>query len=525
MRYNRDFRPDREYLTVKWPAGTALRHITKGRDIGRTFQEKRENYREILTRLDAEHWFTILAWDKSSPEEWLEAAEHLVEAAPPDPTQLTEVLEADEGPRLFGEPMRQRREPSVIGLLDRRADSMAAVAKCDPKMIRDFPAACRRFQIACRLSLCLAKWDRPYGVPECRRRLHEYRDFASNRLWQPYTPELYGDVSRLFTEGIDAGDEEFIDSYIAWMTNLKPEPSSLTIGLDVFQPLSRAPDSMKLMRLGKKLFRAGSPWMPMQSQLGPRWDRLLTSPLIVVPTFRGHVRSQLQDTKPFGEATVDPDSLTLKVRFAGGQRSEEISAAFGRGEPPPNPQPVRFCDFVAWRLSHLQGAPQFEVWWSEAKRDTALEAMSEFLKRWGPAFRASGPPVEPFGSPSHIAQFRLPKPVKPAEAEPPTEADVKAGRAIFSLRKEGAEVRVVPLPTWPQPARWKTLTDFPVQTLGPPDSVTGNPTRVKSFDQEGVIWQAEEVLVEGEWRRFYGFVGRHVVAKVPAAEIELGERK
>ena len=57
-----------------------------------------------------------------------------------------------------------------------------------------------------------------------------------------------------------------------------------------------------------------------------------------------------------------------------------------------------------------------------------------------------------------------------------------------------------------------------MQTLGPVDPATAKLTRVKAFDQEGEIWQAEEALVEGVWRRYYGFVGRHVVAGVPAEE-------
>ncbi len=45
----------------------------------------------------------------------------------------------------------------------------------------------------------------------------------------------------------------------------------------------------------------------------------------------------------------------------------------------------------------------------------------------------------------------------------------------------------------------------------------------ESFDREGRIWQAEEVLIQGRWKRFYGFVGNHIIAKVPAEDIELLE--
>jgi hypothetical protein len=41
--------------------------------------------------------------------------------------------------------------------------------------------------------------------------------------------------------------------------------------------------------------------------------------------------------------------------------------------------------------------------------------------------------------------------------------------------------------------------------------------------QEGQIWQAEEVLKGDKWVRYYGFIGPHTMAKVPAVEIELSE--
>ncbi len=43
---------------------------------------------------------------------------------------------------------------------------------------------------------------------------------------------------------------------------------------------------------------------------------------------------------------------------------------------------------------------------------------------------------------------------------------------------------------------------------------------VVTDDQDGEIWQAEEAQETGEWKRDYGFVGRHIIARVHAREIE-----
>ena len=41
-----------------------------------------------------------------------------------------------------------------------------------------------------------------------------------------------------------------------------------------------------------------------------------------------------------------------------------------------------------------------------------------------------------------------------------------------------------------------------------------------SYNRRGAIWQAEETFVNGRWERFFGFVGRYQLEKVPATELE-----
>ena len=80
---------------------------------------------------------------------------------------------------------------------------------------------------------------------------------------------------------------------------------------------------------------------------------------------------------------------------------------------------------------------------------------------------------------------------------------MRAGQAIFSLEREG-EVRRVELPSIPIKAKWV-----------PPEDVPG------ASAEDGWVWQAEEVRKGGQWERYYGFVGRHVIARVPGDSIEL----
>jgi hypothetical protein len=101
---------------------------------------------------------------------------------------------------------------------------------------------------------------------------------------------------------------------------------------------------------------------------------------------------------------------------------------------------------------------------------------------------------------------------------PATLEDIRAARVIFSLEGQGA-VRLLNVPALPIKARWVTMKDTPV------DLQRADGTVYREFDQDGRIWQAEEVRADrgDRWERHFGFVGHHVIARAPAAEVELAK--
>ena len=166
-------------------------------------------------------------------------------------------------------------------------------------------------------------------------------------------------------------------------------------------------------------------------------------------------------------------------------------------------QSIRACDYIAWKISAITGAPRCELYWTREKRDEAVKACVAFLKTYGDRFTAEAPPgerVHPFEKTAHLAF--------PILDRPATKEDVRAGRAIFSLEGEG-ETRRVELPPLPIKAKWITPKEAPGDSA-----------------EDGWVWQAEEVRKGGQWERYYGFVGRHVIARVPASSIDLaGSRR
>jgi hypothetical protein len=105
----------------------------------------------------------------------------------------------------------------------------------------------------------------------------------------------------------------------------------------------------------------------------------------------------------------------------------------------------------------------------------------------------------------------------PDLGRPATPDDVASARAIFSLEGQG-EARVASLPGLPQKAKWVILKDTPVD-LTSQDGVTR-----REYDTDGYVWQAEEIRKGDTWERYYGFVGHHVIARVPASEVEFTSR-
>jgi hypothetical protein len=77
------------------------------------------------------------------------------------------------------------------------------------------------------------------------------------------------------------------------------------------------------------------------------------------------------------------------------------------------------------------------------------------------------------------------------------------------------------MPALPMPARWTTL-EIPDDDPGLRgfDLSKGRPRAQVEMLQSGNVWQAEEVRDGDRWRRFYGLVWRHGLARVPAEAIE-----
>jgi hypothetical protein len=499
----RDFTRDRTALAVHEAAYVAIGALlhrsdfeprATGDNLTNAGPERRKALAEQIRQHRKTHketplidrMFRSLANDKAAPEQWLRAAAVLVEPDNVMYTPSTTVysggavrrpLGPGEKPRLKGEPLRGKKKPSVTELMVKRIGQVKDGGE------------------AARLAMKLLEWDAPATKPLLAGVTTRCRESQS---WYRY--------QELIFERALAGDTGGLDDYVKWVRSVTPEIIGHREAWVYFQLMWNYPNHPGMAEAAEWLFtNNSSPWVPLlrvdkEGRGVCEWGQFLGSPLLAFSGFRKAVLARLLDKS--GKGTVHAERDGLSYDLSGIPSSSE-----GRTYPDPEvPKEgirgtFRICDFVAWKIGEeIPGAPRCELYWLQERRDAAVAACAEFLRHYGP----------------HVAghdDLNLPRLNRLA-----TKEQVRKGDAIFSLEDEG-KVRVVKLPELPMYAHWVTLKDLPYEkhTVDPK---TGKERQTLAYQQDGKVYQAEEVFKEGKWQRYFGFVGAHRVARVPAAEIE-----
>lgn len=487
-------------------AGVLL--TAKGRQ--RVAQAARARWERVRRVPLIERWYRTLADNSASPELWLQATAGLIQppgsGAPTLRDLPRESRSISPSTPLMGEPLRDGRDPSVTTLLERRCRTLAGTGPG-----QHFRG--HELVFACILAREFSVWDVAGALPTLRQLMTRCRQ----RSLDPKDSErLFSVDARHFTRFVliraRAGDREALDEYAEWIQAIDPMALRFTWS-EILEPLWTYPEHASIAAASRALYLTPrSRWLPLipvyhRAAHIERIADQIASPMACVPAYRQALLAALGDTEPVGTARRQHDG---RVEFT--LNCGETDAYTDRRVPDPADRPgidvaVRRCDFVAWRLSTLDGAPECLLTWPEARRDKAAAACAEYLRRYGPHLVAEDPPDDPYPR-AKVARLHV-----PALKRPATPADVRGGRAVFSAGE--AEARVVTLASGlPVRARWRTLEAFPVlPETGPERTGSG-------FLQEGWVWQAEEFRDGDRWTRFYGFVGHGTMARVAASEID-----
>lgn len=455
-----------------------------------------------------ERWYGMLRDDAAGPQRWAEAMSRIVQ--PKDSRAPMGVgafrMERPARSPMAGEELRARQNPSVSELMARRI----------PQIARSTEAY--SLNNACAMAMIFDRWDEHAALPTIRemtdRCLEKLEGDRGRNHGVSLDEVIANHVAGFTLIRARSGDREALRDYAAWARRSGPEELKVRV-MESFEPLWRFPDDPAIRDATRWLFNdPASPWVPLLRAPGNDSNSLFhhhniySSPLAATAGFRAGLLAALGVRSPMGTIRRG-DHRTL------GYRTEK-----GWGENfQPNPDelemvkpgaslPFRVCDFIAWKVSSIEGSPRCELYWPEDRRDGGVQACAEYLRKYGGRLTADAPPGT-HDFPAKKAHLAFPTLDRPA-----TPDDVRSARAVFSLAGQG-EVRTVKVRAFPVTARWLALKDTPI-TLQ-----KGDGTTYRDYDQDGFLWQAEEVRRGDRWERSFGFVGHHVIERVPAEEVEL----
>jgi hypothetical protein len=499
--------------TPSWKFDDKLDEGTKARKY--VADRIRAYWKKFGTYSPQERWYRVLMDDEASSDQWCEAAREIIR--PTNVCTFPAALHSGswrigEKPTLRGEMLRRKTAPTVSELLVKRMREASARLSDE----RD-----GGLRSASGLAFALAAWDGEAHLGELRWFGEVLQDRIASGGEESYS-RLVDLVASVHSKRIELRDTRALDEYVAWARQVR----STRHGKKLFEPFWRHPDHPAVLEASEWLFNDGaSPWAALIEKQGLAGEygagmELLETPLLGVAGFRRRIIAELSRKEQVGVAVLRRDGA---VRAHYPERRSG-PGGFHKGDPlapePGSKVAVRRCDLCAWKLSESEGTPRCELYWPTAKRDEAIAACKAFLTQYGDRFK--------YGHDFRRRDEWPPSKLKPLMAfpqadHPATAEDVRSGLAVFSLEGEG-EVRLWKMPEFPMKARWGALKDYPkVVTRQAPD--TGKMRDQIEYEQDGLVWQAEEVLKDGKWERYYGFAGKYCVSKVPATEIESDDSK
>jgi hypothetical protein len=459
--------------------------------------------------------YRTLQDDKAGAKAWFQAVDDIVQPADGTFTSYRLVrpavggysLRIQDGPFTpRGEALRSRVNPSATELMIRRFKHVVKEPADD-----SFDGVINQNTLG-KFLLSLAEWDGEHCLDELRSM---QQALVTEFLHRPGNFNEATLVT-LYEKRLDLGDRTALEDYAAYLEALQPADlgTSFEGAAANFRLMWRHPSEPVIQQVAGKMFAAhGSFWVPLLNDQGERQlglGSLCKTPLVGMPEFQKELERGLLDTTKAGAVTLYAHGNAAGTPGGGSHfyRLDPLAPAAGTVVD------YRVCDAYADLLSQLDGFPECQTYWPVAERDRAVAACRGFLHRYGDDFRYQPGDRDIREYASGVAPIRFPKLDRPA-----TEADAAQGRAIFSLP---GEARVCRLPELPLLA-WRPgdKADPHPASLSHAD---GTQEDIVDYVTQGYVWQAEEVFVNGKWERFYGFVGRYQMEKVPAAEIRFANR-
>lgn len=457
----------------------------------------------------ADRWYATLQDDAAGTNAWFLAVNNIVQPTNVSTTPRTMFgggwssgggFPKNASVVLQGESLRAKTSPSVSELIVKRFKQAIAQSASDKSI---------SFDPVGKLILALADWDGKAHLDDLREMLQAFHArFPHENI--AFSSSVQTETA-IYQRRVNLGDPRALHDYADWLASLTPGDCSIVSTTLPFQVMWEHPTEPIMQQTAEKMFvDKDSPWHPLIGKDHAILANLLDSPLVGLAAFRKEVERGLGDTTPSGTVKLYGNGNIEIKRDDSDIQEPNISARLDPLAPALGTMiSFRMCDYYAFRLSKLDGFPACQLYWPRGKLDQAVSACRAYLHQYGDAYQWNGEPFD-IGFYGCKPQIHFPK-----LAHPATPDDVKQGHAIFSL---SGTTRTCHLPDFPIEA-WRSdrKTD---SSEGSETTADGTSKSIIMYNTEGRAWQAEEILRDGKWERYYGFVGRYQLEKVPAAEIK-----
>jgi hypothetical protein len=409
VQFWRDFSYGRSILGVHKAAYVALTRILKthfsgGEDLTReegrraVAAEIRQYWKTYGETAIEERWYRILLDDHQSLDQWRQAAARIVELA--DIGELSKNVTVtykvtfpwrpNQVFTLRGEALRQKTEPTVSQLLIRRMNEV--IERKEDQELTSLTAATE-------FAAALATWDGANHLDELRQLNNRLQKMFADGLPLNRRANLIGFIVSLYLKRHEIGDRAALSSYAEWLRSVKPEDAGEYGTPSLFALATQETADPSITRAIEVMFAdPASPWFPLIQRDKPQSfhaAKLMETPLLNVRAFRDQLLKGLSDKSVIGtlrpNAASPNEKLDLTPENTYGlllARGSNIGvtvikvAADDRNVARPlRETSFRVCDVIAWELSGVEGAPDFEVYWTELSRDVAVEAYVNFLRQ------------------------------------------------------------------------------------------------------------------------------------------------
>jgi hypothetical protein len=464
----------------------------------------------------AENGYITLQDDTAGAQAWYRAIDSIVQPADGTFTPYRLIMPSGGSYQLcqgkapykaLGETFRSKTNPSVSELIIKRFNQLIAQSASDKSI---------SFDPVGKMILVLADWDGKAHLDDIRDMAHSFHARFPHE--QGAFVSTLQTEAMIFRKRLELGDPRALQDYADWLVAINPTEWCNFDLTNPFQIMWHYPDDPIIRQAAEKIFNGeNSRWSPL-NRVRPVNDSatlsdLATTPLIGLIAFRREVIRRLADTSLDGTVQLDGKGHVGGMLNDDGHQNFSLGSCQDDAFAPSGATTLSFrtCDWFAYELSRLDGFPRIGLYWPQAQRDAAVAACKAVLMQYGDAFQAH--PQDPYDESVYGSQDRA-RAAFPKIDHPATPDDVKLGHAIFAL---SGTTRICHLPDFPLEA-WRPdrKTD---PSEGSEITADGTSKSIIMYNTEGRVWQAEEVLVDGKWERYYGYVGRYQLEKVPAAEI------